>query len=250
MSGGVFVSRDEGRTWAVAIDVLGTGSSVNAMAASPEVVIAGTRSDGVFISRDRGKSWRSANDGLTSREVRRLTTDRHRFFAATNRGLFVTEDGAASWRHLTGDGQTNGVVSVRGGLYLADISGVLRSSDEGRTWRRVHDGGTPHDLATDGDAVFAMIYGRGVVRTDDAGDTWRSAQSGLPADLGQYTFQIVAAGDTLYAGQWHGVYVSDTKGEAWRLAGEGLSPTQAIMDIIRVEPGVLLAGAVVSKPKD
>lgn len=246
---GVFVSGDAGRRWLQVVATLGKGVTLTALAATSNVLVAGTRRDGVFASADAGKTWAAANQGLENREPRRLVTSGKRLFAATNGGLFVSEDAAASWRHLMGSGQTNAVVVLQGVLYVADVQGVARSRDEGRSWERVYQGATPHNLGADGASVFALLYGHGVVRSVDGGRSWTSAQAGLPHDLAQYTFQVVAADGALFAAQWHGVYVSESGGDTWQLSSAGLPRDQAITDIIRVSPGVLLAAAVGSVMK-
>lgn len=246
---GVFVSGDAGRRWIQVVATLGEGVTLTALAATSNVLVAGTRRDGVFASADAGKTWAAANQGLENREPRRLVTSGKRLFAATNGGLFVSEDAAASWRHLMGSGQTNAVLAQQGVLYVADVQGVARSRDEGRSWERVYQGATPHNLGADGASVFALLYGRGVVRSVDGGRSWTRAQAGLPHDLAQYTFQVVAADGALFAAQWHGVYVSESGGDTWQLSSAGLLGDQAITDIIRVSPGLLLAAAVGSVMK-
>lgn len=241
---GMYVSRDAGQSWSQVVRTFGTSATLTALAATSTGLVVGTRRDGVFRSLDAGRTWAATNQGLENREVRRLVATEDRVFAATNGGLFVSEDAAASWRHLTGSGQTNGFVTLRGVLYVADLQGVSRSRDAGRSWERVYDGATPHNLGAGGNAVFALLYGRGVVRSVDGGVTWTKAQAGLPDDLSQYTFQVVAADGVLLGAQWHGVYVSESNGDVWRPASAGLHPDQAITDIIQVSPNLLLAAAV------
>lgn len=242
---GVYVSPDRGATWRAAAALPDGVTTVNALATTPAVLLAGTRQDGVFASRDGGETWASASKGLASLEVRRLVAADGKIFAATNGGAFVSSDDAASWRHLVGSGQTNAVVVSRGALYVAEVGGIFRSLDDGRTWDAVHRDATPHNIAAEGEQVFAMLYGGGVVRTADQGRTWQSAQAGLPSQREQYTFQILAVGDRLFAAQWDGIYVSSTRGDSWQRSA-GLSPIHAITDIIQVSGQTLLAAAVIS----
>ena len=246
---GVYVTRDLGSTWSLLAATPDSGGALTSLVAATSVLVAGSRQNGVFASADIGKTWVASNSGLENREIHRLAVDGQRIFAATNGGVFVTENAAVSWQHLTGSGQTNAVVVVKGVLYVADIQGVLRSPDDGRSWERVYDGATPHNLGSNGRAVFAMLYHRGVIRSLDGGSTWSKAQQGLPDDLAQYTFQIIAADGALFGAQWHGIYVSESGGDTWRSSGSGLASNQAITDIVRVAPNVLLAAAVGSVMK-
>ncbi len=241
---GVYASRDAGASWELVM-APGGDAAVNAMVTTSSVVMAGTRTHGVVASKDGGKSWRAANEGLANLEIRRLVEIEERVFAGTNGGLFVSGNNGESWNHLVGVGQINGVAGLHGDLYVADVDGVLVSRNGGRSWQRTYDDGTPHNLGSDGNSLFAMLYWQGVVRTSD-GQAWEAAQKGLPKDLTQYTFQIVSADGKLYAAQWHGLYVSDSGGATWRLSNEGLASDLAITDIVSVAPNVLLAAAVVS----
>jgi photosystem II stability/assembly factor-like uncharacterized protein len=242
---GVYASRDLGASWELVMPAVGGDEAVNAMVTTSSVVMAGMRARGVVASSDGGKSWRAANEGLSNLEVRRLAEIEGRVFAGTNGGLFVSGNHGESWDHLVGVGQINGVAGLHGDLYVADVDGVLVSRDAGRSWQRTYDDSTPHNLGSDGNSLFAMLYWQGVVRTSD-GQVWEAAQKGLPKDLTQYTFQIVHVDGKLFAAQWHGVYVSDSGGTTWRLSNEGLASDLAITDIVSVAPNVLLAAAVVS----
>lgn len=244
---GVFVSGDGGRSWAPAGQGLPENGKVNAVASTRDAVLVGTWRDGVFASPGGNGRWRPASDGLSNEEVRRLVSHEGRVFAGTNGGLFVSDNSGRSWRHLTGEGQINGVTVLNGHVYVADLQGVLLSKDMGLTWRRVLNTGTPHNIANDGSSVFAMLYGQGVWKTDDHGATWVAAQSGLPADLGQYTFQILPVEGRLLAGQWSGVFVSEDAGASWSPVRDGLPPGQAITDLLRIGEGTVVAGAVISR---
>ena len=65
-------------------------------------------------------------------------------------------------------------------MYAAGyVTGVYRSVDGGRRWRRVNQGLTDltfHSLAVDprnSRRVYAASHGGGIFRTDNAGETWR-----------------------------------------------------------------------------
>src|SRR5512143_4126212 len=74
---------------------------VTSLIAREGVILAGTR-NGVFRSDDAGQTWWAASTGLTHKHVRWLAyhpdiSDRE--FAGTEpAGLFVSTDGARTWR--------------------------------------------------------------------------------------------------------------------------------------------------------
>lgn len=239
---GVFVSHDGGRNWNRTILGLPENAKINAVASTHQAIVVGTGRDGVFASVDAGRTWRPANNGLTSLQIRRLAVYEGRVFAGTNGGLFVSEDQGSSWRHLTGTGQINGITILEGNIYAADLQGVILSKDRGRTWRRILATGVPHNLSNDCASVFAMLYNDGVKKTTDGGATWKSAQSGLPSDLSQYTFQILHVGGVLFAGQWSGIYTSIDRGASWSLVSQ-LPPGQSVTELIRMGEETIIAGA-------
>lgn len=121
VNGGVWESRDAGRTWTAIFDAATVGSiGVLAVASSdPKVINVGTgeadmRSDiaqgvGVFRSADGGRSWQSI--GLDdSQQIGRILVD------PTNPDLVLV----AALGHPYGPNETRG---------------VFRSFDGGRTWR-------------------------------------------------------------------------------------------------------------------
>lgn len=239
---GVLVSHDGGWSWMRTNKGLKDNVKINAVASTQEAILVGTGSDGVFASVDAGETWQPARNGLTNLQIRRLAVHEGHVFAGTNGGLFVSDDGGNSWSHLTGTGQINGITILKGNIYVADLEGVILSTNRGRTWRRILETEVPHNLSNDGASVFAMLYNEGVTKTDDEGATWISAQAGLPADLSQYTFQILHANGVLFAGQWTGIYISTDRGASWSPISQ-LPPSQSITDLIQIGEGTILAGA-------
>src|SRR5215467_903009 len=77
------------------------GREVLCVIAREGVILAGTR-EGVWRSDDLGQSWHEASAGLTQRHVRWLAyhPDISDFEVAGTEpaGIFVSRDGAASWR--------------------------------------------------------------------------------------------------------------------------------------------------------
>lgn len=239
---GVFVSHDGGRSWNRTGQGLQENVKVNAVASTQRTIVVGTAQDGVFISIDAGRTWQPASNGLTNLQIRRLAVVEDRVFAGTNGGLFVSEDHGNSWSHLTGTSQINGITILNGSIYVADLQGVILSTNRGRTWRRILETRVPHNLSNDGASVFAMLYNDGVKKTDDGGVTWISAQVGLPADLSQYTFQILHVNGVLFAGQWPGIYTSSDRGASWSLIDQ-LPPGQSITDLIQMGEKTIVAAA-------
>ena len=180
--------------------------------------------DGVYRSDDGGTTWRHLGLAPT-RAIGRILVDSrnpdvalvaalgHIYGPNRERGVFRTEDGGKSWSHvLFVDESTGGadlavdpenpavvyasVWQVRNYPWLSYFqpmvgpgSGLYKSSDAGRTWKRLSGGGWPAgDLgriglaASAGGRVWALLdaasepggasTAAGLHRSDDGGATW------------------------------------------------------------------------------
>lgn len=197
----------------------------------------------VWTSPDGGASWRHSSEGLRYAEgedpvqtVWSVAADAGRLYAGVQpAGLFVSEDGAKTWRHLDGlqrhptrkDWFPGGA-----GLILHHILvhpedarrlwvgisavGVFASEDGGATWE-TRNTGTRNDYAPEGERYpdfgqcvhgLAMAAGMpdrlyqqnhcGMYRSDDAGRNWRSIEPGLPSTFGFPAVAHPSDPETLY----------------------------------------------------
>src|SRR5687767_9482500 len=133
--------------------------------ADPTTLFAAGVSGGIWKSEDNGANWRPTGDGLTNIAVNSLLIDPARpdvMYAGTGEGYFreeirgtglplrgsgiyVTTDGAKSWRQLpaTSTADFHWVNDLEFGvndsrrLYAATRSGVWRSTNNGVTWARL-----------------------------------------------------------------------------------------------------------------
>ena len=96
--GGIFRSTDGGGTWT---NVQSGHSAVLAAAFSPfnpQLVLVGTRGAGAYVSKDGGAQW-SAVTGLDGRQVRAFAFAKTITVAATDRGVYGSDDGT-TWTSL------------------------------------------------------------------------------------------------------------------------------------------------------
>jgi photosystem II stability/assembly factor-like uncharacterized protein len=206
---GLAVCTHEQGEWREAAHGL-AGQHVTSVIAREGVILAGT-TDGVFRSDDGGQTWQSASTGLTLRHVRWLAyhpTISDREFAGTEpAGIFVSYDGAGSWR------------ACPEVAHLRDAHGwSLPYSPEA---------GCVRGFAFQGDRAYAAVEVGGVLRSDDGGETWRLAEgsdgrpdlAGPPEPLIYPDVHSIhshaSSSDLVYAPTGGGFYLSRDGGKTW-----------------------------------
>ncbi len=208
------------------------GSRVQVLAAASgsPTVYAGTAYGGVFRTVDRGASWQAANDGLLGLDVALLAVapGDTTLYAGSERGLFRSDDGAATWR-ATGFPDVPTALALAPGapatLYAADSASVYRSDDGGDSWTVVevlpYSLPAPAALAVDAGSPLHVYYGTGgsdlgglILVSRTGGRQWRRGT--LPG----VTHLLNLAADpthpgTVYAATDAAVFVSRNGGGTW-----------------------------------
>jgi photosystem II stability/assembly factor-like uncharacterized protein len=229
VGGGVWKTTNGGITWEPIFDSQPI-SSIGAIAvapSNPSIIYVGTgeadfRSNltygnGVYKSTDGGRTWK--NIGLpASRHISRIAVDSHNpdvvFVAAmgsaygpgSERGVFRSADGGATWQKVLFRDENSGAVDVvldpdRPQTVWAALlhdqrppwsvyppvttnGAIYKSVDGGNVWNPVTAGGLPEGdwgrvgltvaRGTHGQRVYALIDAKegGLFKSDDGGQTW------------------------------------------------------------------------------
>ena len=177
---GIAETRDGGTTWAP----LPVGEDAMGMAAADDgsIVIAGHL---VFTaSRDGGQTWAPIAADLPSLDIHGFARDpadpaRMWAYLATG-GLWESSDFGTTWTRVREDNVVFPVAVNDGSstrLLGVDASGLVTSTDGGRTWARLAEPpGLPVTslVATpDGRTVY-LGSGDGLFRSDDGGRNWNA----------------------------------------------------------------------------
>ncbi len=193
--------------------------------------------DGVHRSSDGGRTWRHMGLDRSEHIGRILVhpSDGETVFVAAegplwssggDRGLFRTEDGGETWESVIDVDENTGVTDVEFDpgdpdvMYAATYerrrsvwsllaggpgSGVHKSEDGGRTWRRVSTGLPEGDMGkigidpseADPDVVYATIEAsadeRGFYRSVDRGESWERRNSYVSGGTGPHYYQEIEA---------------------------------------------------------
>jgi photosystem II stability/assembly factor-like uncharacterized protein len=206
----------------------------------------------VFKSTDAGTTW--SETALTLATVQVIAVDpllASTVIAGTTSGLFVSRSGGATWaeessfsgadvRALLLDARTPSrqYVACRG-------RGILRSDDEGSTWRTASDG-LPNllvtDLAADAfdpDTLYAAVEEAGLFKSTDGGGSWVPLRlsamfpTALAVDPGESSQVLLglSTGD---------LFAVENGGEGWVRIGDGL--TGSAITAVGVGPAGVFVG--------
>jgi photosystem II stability/assembly factor-like uncharacterized protein len=238
-----------------ALESLGLdGHSVTALHMSDDALLAGTYGDGLFRRAGGGQTWERIDAGLTASTFRFVSAE----LAGTEPArVYRSSDGGRSWEELEGITRIAGherwflPYSPRAGaarnahvsgdrlLVAAEVAGLLRSDDGGRTWvcepvagdEDVHHvTGHPDDpdlvFVSLGTASLTRRGGQhgGIARSRDGGRMWDKVET----DYTRATIVPPARPDLLLAGpagrvgRGGRIVVSADFGDSWEPAGHGI----------------------------
>ncbi|MFI5355981.1 MAG: hypothetical protein ACHQ4G_01460 [Opitutales bacterium] len=230
---GCWRSLDGGRTWRQTNDwTITEGHEVAVDPHAPDHVYLALP-DGVAVSTDRAQTWQRRENGLPDRGkyTQTIKVDRSRagrVLAGCETGIYLTEDGAQSWRRVlpttaTVDDIAQSYADPQDWIAVTQSDGAWTSTDGGATWRQLagvpsvhtlynvtYDPHHPRRLAIGG-------WDAGVLTSEDGGQTWVDRTAGLPAPHHVWRVGIDPASGLLYASVVkQTLYTSADFGRTWQ----------------------------------
>jgi uncharacterized protein (TIGR03437 family) len=201
---GVWVSRDQGRTWQAASQGLGEAAQVFNLAFTlvfARINLLALTTTGVYRSTDGGQTWTLSGPNLSSQ-----------FMSPARPGALA--------------------VSTEAAFVIGPTGVVFSSSDGGQNWQergRLPVQSSPSTLAAQGNTLLAGTA-TGLYRSTDQGQNWQLVTGGLPRNGIAPVSAIAAAGDDWYLGvrvlraptpgnEAQQVYRSTSGGLNWSPAG-------------------------------
>jgi len=186
--------------------------------------------DGLYRTLDEAKGWEKVNINGYESDGRVYSVSAHkdtpkRIYIGTKQGLFISDDGGATWQHVDRGPNDMSVKAIaqdpRDGqtVLLGTNQYIFRSTNAGRTWVR-RGGGLPAGDFTsvvinpsNPDEVIVAEYSKGgVYRSTDKGYSWERLDAIAGAELPTNRVWTITFDpfdrDRVYAGSFSsGVYV-------------------------------------------
>jgi hypothetical protein len=191
------------------------GSGAQCIAADPhdpQRVYVGTDADGVYRTRDAGGTWEQVGRQIPHKRVLSIAISpslrvngRSAVFAGTEPSmLYRTEDDGQSWQDSPA---------------LPQLPSAPTWSFPPRPWTHHVRWIAPH--YHDPNLLFVGVELGGVMRSTDGGVTWEDRKPGSQHDSHAVLTHPLAA-ERVYEAAGGGVALSDTRGETWRPADDGM----------------------------
>jgi photosystem II stability/assembly factor-like uncharacterized protein len=213
--GMVHLSADNGESWIDLNIDLDLNDNVIDLVRKGPYLYASVSAKGVYVYSFDSGMWSSANNGLpagpTANELLAVGAD---LYAATNAGLYKSDDEAESWtlmeNGLSSDMQVHSIFELDGTLLAGTSDGLFKSTDSGETWLTA-DSGIPVgavavSMVEMNGSIFTATY-NGLYASSDLGDNWTTVNNGSMGFGYIYTlgtegnYLFVAKGNTLYSNQ-------------------------------------------------
>lgn len=190
--------------------------------------------DGIYKSTDGGQSWThmglNESDHIGRIVINPIDTDivyvaalGHLWGANPERGVFMTRDGGKSWQHVLAIDSDTGAVDLA--MDPSNPKILYAATYQRRRSAFGFNGGGP---------------GSGLYKTVDGGRTWRKLKKGLPeGDMGRIGIDIYRKNPNIvYAiiqNEDGGVFRSEDKGESWTRQSD-LDPRPMYFSQMRIDP--------------
>ena len=216
-----------------------------------------TACSGIYRSTDSAAKWVKArgipSSSRRTRAFAQSPDDQNLLFAGTVEGLWMSEDGGATWRLATQkELVVNSIAALPGGTVLlgTDGAGVVRSIDGGRTWVASNAGFSERFVSR---MLFDRVAGRvlagiwgdrhhgGVFAAPSPRGPWTRFGTGL---AGREVLSLALIGNEVLAGTDDGLFLSAGPTGAWeRLTTivDGVDAHPRVADVVAINTRTVIA---------
>lgn len=250
---GLWKTTNRGRSWRLILNYQITVNDIASHPSQPSKVFIATDKNGILISNDSGNTFSASNQGFANRTVSALHHDysvpRRVYagvlYAGLGSGLYLSDDGGASWREPAQGIRGHDVYSISQSehdgaqIFIGTNHGLYLSNDRGEHWKRI--------------AGIEVI--EPVLRGNQTGKKKRSAtRRSRKAPRGTQirslalgeVYQVASTGsprNNLVIATWDGVYRQLPDGLCWeRVLKTGDQERVVVLFVSRKLPGSIFAG--------
>lgn len=239
--GGLYESRDYGKSWAVSKSIRDLGvKALTAAPSNPAQFVAGTV-DGVMLTTDSGETWTRISDP-NNLEMRGITSvaidpkDPNIIYAGTSHLPWKTTDAGKTWESIhSGMIDDSDVFSIYvdqsepSDVFASACSGIYASLNRGDSWRKI--AGIPntsrrtHVIRLD-PAEPSTIYAgttTGLFKSPNGGTTWKTLTN---TQVNSMAFDPSQPKNMYLAMEYEGVAKSDDGGQTIKPISNGFVDRQ------------------------
>lgn len=208
-------------------------------------------SKGFFQFHKATGTWKNMHHALKDKSVHTVfETSDGKLFVGCDSGLFVSADGGTSWQTSLNQQIVRSMIEVDGILVIATRHALLRSTDGGKVWERVHTNpGSPLQITHTSQGILAIVEGQEfagiwtpneILFSADQGETWQPMTGSFPESFASI-YQIASFGQFLFACTREGIFRSADRGKTWEQVRNRPDNNKGNMYKLEVNDQVLFA---------
>ena len=211
MDGGVFRSKDLGKTWI---------NCNNSILEITDILIDDTTiyvacQAGIYKSVDEGISWTKLNSAFPVYSICKFNA---KIYAGNPGSLLSSSDQGETWQFVKG-ASVYGISTTDSCIFICGQNRILYSRNDGITWQEYFFGLAPslfiYSIENWNDKLFACTSS-GVYISLDTGLSWNLMNNNLSSSRINF---IQSKDSVLYAGTPLGLYYSTDEGMTWVFSG-------------------------------
>ncbi len=236
---GLFRSLDQALSWNQIDNPLDAPAISLGTAVSDSRVFAGT-DRAFYSSSDQGEHWSKISHGIGGLGINAFASTTNGIFVWTSNGWFNSSDEGDAWGFdqaldSIGVSEFEYVFKDDTLLFISDVQGLLKSTDNGLTWTAANNGLPPKDTSGYYDYYYLTLDSCGRLYCDafdtewsffvstDFGNSWHQPRSGTPYYL--FSSIVSSANCSVFAAGGNGVFQSFDNGQSWSQSNSGLTDT-------------------------
>lgn len=211
---GIYLSTNSRTHWEE-IGAALPSKKINSLHLADHLIYAGAYRKGIFRTSNEGQDWENLNFDLPNLSVQSIFTIDNRVLAGTDDGIFLLEDGQATWEATNLKAQVLSIYEYGGSLIAGTSQGTARSLDQGKSWEWIRKKGAAHYTHNIGPRIIELAISGDLVYSDDEGQSWQKATYGPTG--GSYVYEIIENGPYQLLSNNYGVHRSSDQGQSWQL---------------------------------